>query len=81
MIHNPVVKSARDLGAMLAIRRYELYLTQIQVAELASISLRSLKQMEAGQGNPGIQPLLRLLDVLGLQISIDKRTTYGDKIR
>ncbi|NVO32979.1 helix-turn-helix transcriptional regulator [Hymenobacter lapidiphilus] len=63
------------MGSLLAIRRYELLMTQEQVAELAGISLRALKQIEAGKANPGLQPLLRLLYVLGLQLTLNKRTS------
>ncbi len=49
-------------------------LTQQQVADLADISLRNLKQIEAGRANPGLQPLLRLLYVLGLELTLDKRS-------
>ena len=67
--------SANQMGSLLATRRYELALTQNETAELAGISLRNLKQIEAGRANPGLQPLLRLLYVLGLQLTLDKRTS------
>ena len=67
--------SVNQLGNLLATRRYELAMTQQEVAELADISLRNLKQIEAGRANPGLQPLLRLLYVLGLQLTLDKRTS------
>lgn len=73
------IDSVKGLGASIAIRRYELHMTQNRVAELAGISLRSLKQIEAGQTNPGIQPLLRVLYVLGLQMILDKRFANENK--
>lgn len=68
------IDSSERVGALLATRRYELALTQQQVADLADISLRNLKQIEAGRANPGLQPLLRLLYVLGLELTLDKRS-------
>lgn len=56
-------------------------LTQAYVAELASISLPSLKQIEAGKTNVGLTPLLRLLSTLGLQLLLDKRLSNEDKTR
>ncbi|GAA4002214.1 hypothetical protein GCM10022408_11950 [Hymenobacter fastidiosus] len=69
------IRSSEVLGATLAIRRYELGMTQTQVAELAEVSIRSLKQLEAGQTNAGIQAVLRVLYVLGLEFTIGTRTT------
>lgn len=75
------VDSALGVGSLVAIRRYELRMTQNQVAELAGISLRNLKKIEAGQANPGLQPLLRLLYVLGLELTLDKRATHENQSR
>ncbi len=68
------LNSSKSLGLQLLSRRNELRMTQQQVAELADISLRNLKQIEAGRANPGLQPLLRLLYVLGLELTLDKRS-------
>ncbi|HEX8349510.1 MAG TPA: HipA N-terminal domain-containing protein, partial [Hymenobacter sp.] len=46
------------------------------VAELAGITRRLLSEWEAGRGNPGFQQLNRVLAVLGLQMSIGKRTPH-----
>lgn len=70
-----VLDSVDQMGIVLATRRYDLALTQSETAELAGISLRNLKQIEAGKANPGLQPLLRLLYVLGLVMTLDKRTS------
>lgn len=52
-------------------RRKFLKLTQEQLAERAGISLRSLKLIEYGQGNPTIRQLSKLLDVLGMKLAVD----------
>ena len=69
------------MGAILADKRAELQLTQQQTADLADMSVRSLKQVEAGQTNIGLQPLLRLLYVLGLELTIDKRHPNESEVR
>ena len=52
-------------------RRKFLKLTQEQLSERAGVSLRSLKLIEYGKGNPTIQQLTKILDILGLKIKVD----------
>ena len=52
-------------------RRKFLKLTQEQLSERAGVSLRSLKLIEYGQGNPTIQQLTKVLDILGLKLKVD----------
>ncbi|OWP62837.1 transcriptional regulator [Hymenobacter amundsenii] len=62
-------------------RRSELGLTQQYVADLAGITRRLLAGWEAGGSNPGFDQLNRVLDVLGLEITIVKRTPDENSIR
>ena len=49
-------------------RREMLQVTQETVAELSGVGLRTLKQFESGKGNPTLQSLQKLVDVLGLEV-------------
>ncbi len=51
-------------------RREALQVTQDALAELAQVGLRTLKQIESGKGNPTINTLQKLLDVLGLEMQL-----------
>lgn len=51
-------------------RRRELGVSQADLARLSGLSLHGLSDIETGKGNPTLQTLLKLLNVLGLQISI-----------
>ena len=58
------------IGKAIKIRRKLLGLTQDELAEISGISVRSLKAVELGKGNPGISQLNRVLDALGMKITI-----------
>ncbi len=66
---------AVELGRAIKERRNTLKITQPHVADLAGISLNTLYKIERGQANPTIEVLEKLLDVLGLQISIQTKKT------
>lgn len=52
-------------------RRKVLNITQETLADLAEVSLRTLKQFEAGKGNPTLNSLAKIVEVLGLEIRLD----------
>jgi y4mF family transcriptional regulator len=49
-------------------RRRELGVTQADLARLSGLSLHGLSDIETGKGNPTMETLLKVLQVLGLQI-------------
>jgi transcriptional regulator with XRE-family HTH domain len=49
-------------------RRDNLRLTQEALAEMAGVNLRTLKEFERGKGNPTLDTLQKLADVVGLEI-------------
>ena len=49
-------------------RREVLQVTQETLAELSGVGLRTLKQFESGKGNPTLQTIQKLADVLGLEV-------------
>lgn len=46
-----------------------LQVNQEMLAELSGVSLWILKQFESGRGNPTLQTLSKLADVLGLELT------------
>ncbi|HLS10830.1 MAG TPA: helix-turn-helix domain-containing protein [Flavobacteriaceae bacterium] len=59
----------KELIAIVKYRREMLDVTQEQLAELSGIGLRTLKQFESGKGNPTIETLQKIGDVLGLELT------------
>ena len=51
-------------------RREALNVTQETLAQLSGVALRTLKQFESGKGNPTLQTLQKLGDVLGLEVTV-----------
>lgn len=59
----------KDLGKAIKNRRKELDITQPHIAELAQISVNTLYKLEKGQGNPSLEVLNKLAEVLGMELS------------
>ncbi len=52
-----------------------LDLSQLDLAEMAGVSLATIKDIERGKGNPSMATVRRILDVLGLEIEYRVRRT------
>jgi y4mF family transcriptional regulator len=59
------------LGQTIKNRRKELNITQPHLAELAQISTNTLYKLERGQGNPSLDVLNKLAEVLGMELKLD----------
>ena len=49
-------------------RRAVLGLTQQDLADFSGLSVRIIKSIETGKGNPSIVTLYKIADILGLEI-------------
>ena len=63
------VNQAQVGEAIVAARKLDA-LDQVTLAELSSISARTLSDLERGSGNPTLASLLRVLDTLGLELTV-----------
>ena len=59
-----------DIISKIKARRESLHVTQDTLAQLSGVALRTLKQFESGKGNPTLQTLQKLSDVLGLEVTV-----------
>lgn len=62
-----------ELRKALKERRATLGITQTDLAELAQVSLATVKDIERGKGNPSLDTILKLIRVLGLEMSFQIR--------
>ena len=62
-----------ELRTKLKKAREDTGLTQDQLANLASISIRPIYLFEAGKGSIRLETYLKLLDVLGLELHVAPR--------
>jgi transcriptional regulator with XRE-family HTH domain len=60
----------QQIGKIVQERRDYLNLTQKDVAEMSGITFKSISEIELGRRNPSINTLNRVLDVLGLILSV-----------
>jgi transcriptional regulator with XRE-family HTH domain len=60
---------------LLGRRRKQLGLNQAEVANLLGMSRASLSLLERGKGNPTLDTLTRLADVLGLEVKLTLKQT------
>jgi len=78
---SPTISNARQLGAAIRTRRKEAQLTATQVAGLARVSRRLLVEVEGGKRpNVGFSAMLRILDVLGLDLEVKGRGLPGTRL-
>jgi len=64
------------LGQIIKTRRKELSITQPHLAELAQISTNTLYKLERGQGNPSLEVVNKLLEVLGMELMVVIKKKY-----
>ncbi|MGJ6981156.1 type II toxin-antitoxin system Y4mF family antitoxin [Aestuariimicrobium soli] len=62
-----------DLGAGVLARRRDLGLTQRDLAELAGVSERFVRQLEAGKLTVQLDKVLAVLEALGLRLTWELR--------
>lgn len=71
-----------QIGIIIKERRKELGINQQDLADLAGVGINSLVAIERGKGNPSLKTLLRILDVLGLEIKLARVSwNPGQKLR
>ncbi|MBL0310470.1 MAG: helix-turn-helix transcriptional regulator [Bacteroidetes bacterium] len=61
----------KNFGETIKIRRKELGITQPHLAELAKVSTNTLYKLERGQGNPSLDVLNKLAEVLGMELVME----------
>lgn len=59
------------LGEMIKERRKSLKITQPDLADLANISINTLYKIERGEGNPTLDILEKITEVLGLELKLE----------
>jgi transcriptional regulator with XRE-family HTH domain len=62
--------SLMALGEKLRQRRELLRLNQAQLAAVADVSVRTIQMVEQAKTSPSLDTLIRLADVLGLEVGL-----------
>ncbi|WP_254160915.1 helix-turn-helix domain-containing protein [Chryseosolibacter histidini] len=59
------------IGGIIHSRRKARKISQEQLADIASISPRTLRDIEKGIANPELETLMKICNVLGMEIKIE----------
>ncbi len=63
-------RSKKDLGKLIQTRRKSRKILQADVADVAGISARTLRDIEKGKANPELETLLTICETLGLEVKV-----------
>lgn len=63
--------SDNRVGQSIRKRRKELGITQPHLSELAKVSTNTLYKIEKGQGNPTMDVVNKLAEVLGMELKLE----------
>ncbi len=72
----PKAMTNPEIGQHLCTRRKFLRLRQRDLAELAGVTLRGLTDLENGRGNPTINQLAKIANVLGMELTLIERSRH-----
>lgn len=62
-----------EVGLTIKQRRKELGLEQVDLCEMADIGSTTLSKLEQGKGNITLESLEKILEVLGLNLTLEVR--------
>lgn len=69
-IRNILLMDHSAIGHIIQQRRAELSILQEDLAEMTGITTKTIYLIENGKGNPSLTTLCKLLEVLGLEITV-----------
>jgi y4mF family transcriptional regulator len=61
----------KAIGSILQSRRKARKIAQEQLADIAGVSPRTLRDIEKGIANPELETLMKICNVLGMEIKIE----------
>lgn len=72
-----IIQNSEDLGKAIRAVRKALKRTQPQLALVAGVGVRFIVELEQGKPTVQLESVLRVLDVLGMQIQLITPTNRG----
>ena len=64
-----------DIGKVIKERRALLKISQQDLADYSGVGISTVKDLERGVGNPSIETLKKILDVVGLEMNLQVKQT------
>lgn len=62
---------SKAIGKAIRARRKSRKIVQVDLADIAGISPRTLRDIENGTANPELETLMKICQVLGMEIKIE----------
>lgn len=69
-------KTSMDIKEVMKDQRKKLGISQQDLAEMADVGITTIKQIEAGKGNPSLSTVEKILEILGMEIKYEVRQTF-----
>ncbi|MBO7351256.1 MAG: helix-turn-helix transcriptional regulator [Acetobacter sp.] len=66
-----------NIGQVIKQRRALLGISQQDLSDYSGVGISTVKDLERGVGNPSIDTLRKILDVVGLEIILKVKQTIG----
>lgn len=63
----------KEIGKIIRKRRAFLGVNQSDLAEISGVAIKTIYAIESGKANPSAETLIKLLQVLGMEINIQIR--------
>lgn len=64
-----------DIGKVIKERRALLRISQQDLSDFSGVGISTIKDLERGVGNPSIETLIKILDVVGLEMVLQVKQT------
>lgn len=64
------MEAIQTIGKLIQQRRDHMRITQQQLADMADIGINTLSKIESGQANPTLGSLQKIIDILGMEITL-----------
>ena len=64
-----------DIGTVIKERRALLGISQQDLSDYSGVGISTVKDLERGKGNPSIETLKKILDVMGLEMVLQVKQT------
>lgn len=62
-----------EMGKIIRERRTFLKVNQADLAEISGIAIKTIYAIESGKANPSVETMIKLLQILGMEINIQIR--------
>lgn len=64
------IMNQKEFGNMIKERRKVLKINQDDLSEISEVALHTISDIESGKGNPTLNVIAKICDVLGLELDV-----------